>query len=72
MDLIYGVLGVTGFIVVVILVCLWFLGTALMTAWIADQKGRNAILWFFLGLIWGIIALLSVGLAPMKKLVDNK
>ena len=37
---------------------------AIFTAWIASQKSRSALLWFFLGFFFGFIALLAVGLAP--------
>jgi hypothetical protein len=37
---------------------------AFFTAWVAGTKGRGEGAWFVLGLLFGIIALIAVGLAP--------
>jgi hypothetical protein len=36
------------------------------TSWIAGQKGRSTTTWFFLGLFFGMLAFLAVGLAPKE------
>lgn len=41
------------------------------TAWLADQKERDPLGWFALGLLFGPIALLAVGLAPTLGEVDR-
>jgi len=46
-----------------IYLCLW-LGPALLTGWLAAERGRSPRLWFALGLLFGLFALLAVGLAP--------
>jgi len=33
------------------------------TCWLAETKGRNAAAWFFLGLFFGPLALLTLGFA---------
>jgi hypothetical protein len=42
------------------------LGGAGLSAWLASRKGYSAGTWFFLGLLFGVIALLAVGLAPNR------
>jgi threonine/homoserine/homoserine lactone efflux protein len=42
----------------------YFLSTALFTRWLAEKKGYSSGLWGVLGLFFGIVALLTVGLAP--------
>jgi hypothetical protein len=37
-----------------------------LTAWLADERGRDPAPWFFLGALFGPIALLSVGFGPRK------
>jgi hypothetical protein len=44
---------------------LWALTWGGFSAWLADQKGRDPLSWFGLGLLFGPVALLSVGLAPL-------
>jgi hypothetical protein len=36
------------------------------SAWLASRKGYSTGAWFFLGLLFGVIAILAVGLAPIK------
>jgi len=42
---------------------IYFFSVAFFTAWLARQKRRSGILWFFLGLFFNVIALISVGLS---------
>jgi hypothetical protein len=37
-----------------------------LSAWLASRKGYGAGAWFFLGLLFGVIAILAVGLSPNK------
>jgi membrane protease subunit (stomatin/prohibitin family) len=38
------------------------------SGWLASAKGYGGVAWFFLGLVFGIIALLAIGFAPVIKL----
>jgi hypothetical protein len=42
------------------------LGGAGLSAWLASRKGCGAGAWFFLGLLFGVIALLALGFSPDK------
>lgn len=44
---------------------------AFFTGWLASEKGRQIGTWAFLGLVFGIIALLAVGLAPQAPRVNR-
>lgn len=46
------------------LIGLWLLAWGAFTGWLADQKGRDSLAWFALGVLFGPLALLSVGMAP--------
>ena len=49
----------------ILILALWIpLGCAFLTAWLASERGRPNVPWFFLGLVFGPIAMLAVGLAP--------
>jgi hypothetical protein len=37
---------------------------AFFTSWLATEKRRDPVLWFFLGALFGWIALITLGLAP--------
>jgi len=37
-----------------------------LTAWLADERGRDPAPWFLLGVLFGPIALVSVGFGPRK------
>jgi hypothetical protein len=57
--------SIFGGIIFILLLALWIpLGCALLTAWLASERGRANVPWFFLGLVFGPIAMLAVGLAP--------
>ena len=36
----------------------------IMTAWLAQEKGRAPFTWLLLGTVFGVAALIAVGLAP--------
>lgn len=50
---------------VVIAVLYWFT-QATLTGWLATERGRSDGEWVLLGLLFGPIALIAVGLAPPK------
>jgi len=59
MKIMFGILPTLGILVgVVYLLCVPF-----FTSWLASQKDRSGILWFFLGLFFGLVALIAVGLS---------
>jgi hypothetical protein len=41
-----------------------WLVVAVAAGWLAEEKGRSAIIWFLVGLVSGPFAVLLVGLAP--------
>ena len=43
---------------------IYFLSTALFTAWLASKKGYSSGIWFALGLFFNFIALLALGFSP--------
>jgi hypothetical protein len=45
------------------MIVVW-LALAAFTGWLAGAKGRSEVSWFFFGLLFGLIALIAVGLAP--------
>jgi hypothetical protein len=53
--------AVDGFALIVVF---WLMQAAL-TGWLADERGRGAGPWTVTGLIFGPLALLAVGLAPL-------
>ena len=54
----------------ILLIWLWTsFAFAFLCAWIASQKGRTAVAWFFLGLFFDIFAL--IGIIAVPKLVRN-
>lgn len=51
-------------------VVLWLLGCGIIgffCGWLADVKGRDTFSWFWLGFLFGPIALITLGLAPNAK-----
>jgi hypothetical protein len=53
-------------ILIAIIICA-ALVTAAFSAWVASRRGYDGGIWFLLGLFFGVIALLAVGLAPEKE-----
>lgn len=49
----------------------WF-ACAIFTGIIANSKGRNGAVWFLLGCLFGIFALLAVGFMPAQKKEEAK
>ena len=47
-----------------LIVVFWVMQAAL-TGWLADERGREFVPWAVTGLIFGPLALLAVGLAPL-------
>jgi len=47
-----------------VFVPIWVLGFGSLTGWLASTKGRSAFNWAILGAIFGVFALIAVGLAP--------
>ena len=50
---------------VLIAVLYWF-AQAILTGWLATERGRDPVAWLPLGLLFGPIATIAVGLAPPK------
>jgi hypothetical protein len=44
---------------------IWFTQASL-TGWLATERGRDPVAWMLLGLLSGPIAMIAVGLAPLK------
>jgi ribosomal protein L40E len=57
MGILTGGLGI--FLIVVLI-----FGFAIFGAWLASEKGRNGVIWFFLTLVFGLPAFLAIGFAP--------
>jgi hypothetical protein len=55
--------GVTAAVVFV----LFGIVTGCFSGWLASAKGYDGVAWFFLGLVLGVIALMAIGFAPVKK-----
>jgi hypothetical protein len=53
--------------VVIALFAVYSIAAGAFSAWLAAKKGYDGGIWFLLGLIFGIVALMAVGLAPLKK-----
>lgn len=56
----------TFLVLVPIISIFYFLGCSLFSAWLAYQKGYSGASWFFLGLFFGVFALITIGFAPIK------
>lgn len=42
-------------------------GSAVMSAYVADEKNRSGIAWFILGFLFPILALIAIGGVPPKE-----
>lgn len=47
-------------------IIIYSLGTSIFSSWIASKKGYNSIIWFLLGLFFGILALLAISAVSDK------
>lgn len=57
-------LGTTGAALPIFLFVLYMIGGGMITAWLAQQRGRDGFGWFILGAIFGVLAVAKIGLAP--------
>ena len=51
-------------ILVAVLVIIWIVAFGALCGWLADEKGRSGSNWFWLGAVFGFVALLVLGFAP--------
>ena len=65
MDIGHQLAGLVGAFVLGALLVLFVTG-GLPTAWLATQRGRSALDWVFIGTLLGPLAVLLVGLAPIR------
>jgi hypothetical protein len=56
----------TYYAIIIVAAAIYQLVAAAFTAWLAAKKGYDFLVWFFLGLFFGVIPLFAVGLAPIK------
>jgi hypothetical protein len=56
----------TYYAILIIIVGVFQLVAAAFTAWLASKKGYGFAIWFFLGLFFGIISLLTIGFTPVN------
>jgi hypothetical protein len=54
-------------ITVAVIFALCGIVTGIFSGWLASAKGHDGAAWFFLGLFFGVIALLAIGFAPVKE-----
>jgi len=54
-------------LIILAVVAHWF-GQAALCAWLSEQKGRWLPLWFVLGLIFPVVAMLALIGAPEQRL----
>ena len=67
-DLGFSIIRYWGYFVFIYMAVLSF-----FTAWLAQKKNYNYGYWLLLGFFFGIIALLTVGFAPInEKAIDNQ
>jgi hypothetical protein len=60
--------GLTAYYAIIIVAAaIYQLVAAAFTAWLAAKKGYDFLVWFFLGLLFGLIPLFAIGLAPVKR-----
>jgi hypothetical protein len=45
---------------------------AAFTAWLAAKKGYDFLVWFFLGLFFGVISLFAIGFVPVNTIKNGK
>jgi hypothetical protein len=62
MNLFYG----NFLFLAVIITILYFLACPIFSAWLASKKGYSGASWFFLGLFFGMLALITIGFTPIK------
>jgi hypothetical protein len=53
-----------------VVVLLYVVGVAGLTSWVAESKSRSAGLWFLVGIVFGPLAMLAVGLAEPNRLAS--
>ena len=53
------------------LIC-YLLISSSFTDWLANKKGYNPVLWFFIGLLFGPIAFFAIGFAPDKNFKNKE
>ena len=58
------------FVLGIILSVMSWLGSASLAAWLAGEKRRNSVNWFWLGLLFGPVALIAVVGAPWRPDVE--
>jgi hypothetical protein len=58
-------------VVIIVVISAYQLATAAFAAWLAYRKGYNFTLWFFLGLFFGVISLLTIGFSPSKETIET-
>jgi hypothetical protein len=51
--------------VIVLVVLIYGVSLAGFCAWLAEEKGRDGMRWFWLGFLFGFIALLAIAGAPV-------
>jgi hypothetical protein len=54
-------------ITVAVILALYGIIAGGFSAWLASAKGYDGAAWFFLGLLFGLFALMAVGFAPVKE-----
>jgi hypothetical protein len=55
-----------GFVFWIVIIIIYALISSIFSAWLASEKGYSGISWFLLGLFFGIIALITIGFAPIQ------
>jgi cytochrome c-type biogenesis protein CcmH/NrfF len=65
--------GLTTYYAIIIAAAVAYqLAAAAFTAWLAVKKGYDVLVWFFLGLFFGVISLFAVGFAPVKNMIKHQ
>lgn len=61
------------FAIIVILSILWVvIGCGLLTAYVAGEKGRSSIAWFFCGLLFGPLGLIAIAGIPSAQMATSE
>jgi len=50
-----------------IVTLIYMISSAFLASWLADKKGYKERIWFWVGFFLGIMAILTLGLAPNKE-----